>query len=52
MGSLYNKFYTNFNIMNESDEEIKASYIGVSRLVYNILHNLLDTLGIDEVEKM
>lgn len=50
--SLYNKFYTNFNIMNESDEEIKASYIGVSRLVYNILHNLLDTLGIDEVEKM
>ena len=50
--SLYNKFYTNYNIMNETNEEIKSSYIGVSRLVYNILHNLLDILAIEEVEKM
>jgi arginyl-tRNA synthetase len=50
--SLYNKFYTNNNIQNETNDDIKTSYIGVSRLVYNILHNLLNILAIDEVEKM
>lgn len=52
LSSLYNKFYTNNNILNEENEEIKTSYLGLSKLVYNILHNLLDILGIEEVEKM
>lgn len=50
--SLYNKFYTNNNIMNEENNENKTTYIGLTRLVYNTLHNLLDILAIEEVEKM
>lgn len=50
--SLYNKFYANNNIMNEENKDYKESYIGLSKLVYNTLHNLLDILGIEEVEKM
>ena len=50
--SLFNKFYTNNNISNESDESKKKNFIAVTRLVYNTLSNLLNILGIDEVEKM
>lgn len=50
--SLYNKFYNNNNIMNESNIDVKNSYIALTKLVYNIAHNLLEILGIDEVEKM
>lgn len=50
--SLYNKFYTNNNIMNEKDPLNKETFIGLSRLVYNILSNLLNILAIEEVEKM
>lgn len=50
--SLYNKFYTNYNISNETDPIIKESYIAISKLTYNILSNLLDILAIDQVEKM
>lgn len=50
--SLFNKFYTNNNIMNETDTEIKNSYIALVRLVYNVLSNILNILGIDEVDKM
>lgn len=52
IASLYNKFYNNYNILNESDENIKLSYLAVSKLVYNVCHNLLNILAIDEVEKM
>ena len=50
--SLFNKFYTNNNIMNEENESNKQTFIAVTRLVYNTLSNLLNILAIDEVEKM
>ena len=52
LASLYNKFYANNNIANESNKEYQETYIALSKLVYNVLHNLLDILGIEEVEKM
>lgn len=50
--SLYNKFYNNYNISNENDLDIKDSYLAVSKLVYNVIHNLLDILAINEVDRM
>lgn len=50
--SLFNKFYTNNNIMNETDEERRETFIAITKLVYNTLSNLLNILAIDEVEKM
>ena len=50
--SLYNKFYNNNNILNEKDDDIRKTYLAVSKLVYNIVHNLLDVLAIDEVDRM
>lgn len=50
--SLYNKFYANNNIANESDNEVKSTYIALTKLVYNTLSNLLDILGIESVDKM
>lgn len=50
--SLYNKFYANNNIANESNKETKNTYIALTKLVYNTLSNLLDILGIESVDKM
>ena len=50
--SLYNKFYNNNNILNEKDNSIKETYLALSKLTYNIIHNLLNILAIDEVNKM
>ena len=50
--SLYNKFYNNYNILNESDLNVKETYLAISKLVYNVSHNLLNILAIDEVERM
>ena len=50
--SLYNKFYANNNIANEENEDIKETFIAVTKLAYNTLSNLLDILAIEEVEKM
>lgn len=50
--SLFNKFYTNNNIANEENKDRKESFIALTKLSYNILHNLLDILAIEEVEKM
>jgi len=52
VASLFNKFYNNHNILNETDVNIKQSYLAVVKLVYNVCHNLLNILAIDEVEKM
>ena len=52
IASLYNKFYNNYNILNESDNDTKESYLAVSKITYDIIHNLLDILAIEEVEKM
>ena len=50
--NLFNKFYNNHNIINEENMKIKESYIALCNLTYNILHNLLNILAIDEVDKM
>ena len=50
--SLYNKFYNNNNILNEKDINTRKTYLALSQIVYNIIHNLLDILAIEEVEKM
>ena len=50
--SLYNKFYNNNNILNEQDINKRKTYLALSKLVYNVIHNLLNVLAIDEVERM
>lgn len=52
LSSLYNKFYTNNNIQSETNEELKETYIALTRLSYNVLKNLLDILAIEVVDKM
>ena len=51
LASLFNKFYNNHHILTEEDE-IKNSYLGMVKLVYIVMHELLDVLAIDEVERM
>ncbi len=50
--SLYNKFYNNNNILNEQNDSLRKTYLALSKLVYNVIHHLLDVLAIDEVDKM
>lgn len=50
--SLYNKFYTNNNILKESNEKYKESFIALSNLTYNSCKNILDILAIDIIDKM
>ncbi len=50
--SLYNKFYNNYNILNEKDLLVKESYLSLTSIVYEISKELLNILAIDEVEKM
>ena len=50
--SLYNKFYNNNSILNCEDDTLKETYLALSNLVYFVIHNLLDVLAIEEVEKM
>jgi arginyl-tRNA synthetase len=50
--SLYNKFYNNNNILNETNLDIKKTYLALSKLTYTVAHNLLNILAIDEVDRM
>ncbi len=50
--SLYNKFYNNHSILQEENLDIRESYLALTKLVYNVAHNLLNVLAIEEVEKM
>lgn len=52
ISSLFNKFYNNNRILTENDLDIKETYIATCKLVYNILHNGLNILAIDEVDRM
>ena len=47
--SLFNKFYNNINIFNEKDKT-KENIFALTKLVYNVINNLLNILAIDEVE--
>lgn len=50
--NLYNKFYSEHNIVNEEDQNVKKSWIGLSKLVYNVIEKLLDILAIEIPERM
>ena len=52
LASLFNKFYNNYHILTEENENIKISYIAMTKLVYNVMHTLLNILAIDEVDMM
>ena len=52
LSSLFNKFYNNYYILTESNSDIKNNYLGLVKLVYLVIHNLLDILAIDEVDEM
>ena len=50
--SLFNKFYSECNIINESDVEKKNTYLSLLKLIYNVSERLLEVLAIDIPEKM
>ena len=50
--SLFNKFYNNCNIVNEENDEVKASYVAFIKIVYSYIKELINVLAIDEVERM
>ncbi len=52
LASLFNKFYNNYHILSEKDETLRNSNLAIVKLVYNVIHELLNVLAIEEVEKM
>ena len=50
--NLYNKFYNDINISNEKDLVKKNNYLSLTKLVCNTISNIIDLLGICEVERM
>ena len=50
--SLFNKFYGECNIVNESDTNKKNNYISMIKLIYNTCSKLLDILAIKIPNKM
>lgn len=50
--SLFNKFYGECNIVNESDNNKKNNYISMIKLIYNTCSKLLDILAIKIPNKM
>ena len=50
--SLFNKFYSECNIINESNIEKKNTYLSLLKLIYNVSERLLEVLAIDIPERM
>lgn len=50
--SSYNSFYANHHILTCEDQDLKLSWLGLSKLVYDINTLLLSTLAIEVPEKM
>ena len=50
--SLFNKFYNECNIVNETNKEVQESRIALLKLVYNVGYNLLNILAIEIPSKM
>lgn len=50
--SLFNKFYSECNILNEQDVDKKQSYLALLNLIYNVSEKLLDILAIEIPDKM
>ena len=43
----FNSFYSNHEVITEKDEDIKESYITLTKLVYDINKYLLNILAIE-----
>ena len=52
LANLYNKFYSEHNILNEEDENKKETYLALSQLTYSVIEKLLNVLAIDMIDKM
>lgn len=52
LSSLFNKFYNECNIVNESNKEVQESRIALLKLIYNVGYNLLNILAIEIPSKM
>ena len=50
--SMFNKFYSETNIINETNNERKETYITLLHLILNICTTLLDVLSIEIPDKM
>ena len=50
--SSYNKFYSENRILDEENEEIRSSWLALTKLVLTVNLCLLDVLGIKCPEKM
>lgn len=50
--SLFNKFYSEHNILNETDIKKKETYIALLKLLYNTCEKLLDVLAIKIPNRM
>ena len=50
--SQYNKFYSENKVLIEEDEELKESWLVLTKIVYSTNMLLLDTLGIKVPNKM
>jgi arginyl-tRNA synthetase len=52
IANLYNKFYSEHNILNETDQDKKETYLALSKLTYSVIEKLLNVLAIDMIDKM
>ena len=50
--SVYNKFYAENRILTEENEELKSSWLAITKIVKSTNEMLLDILGIEVPEKM
>lgn len=50
--SKYNKFYSEFRILDEEDKDLQESWLVLTKLVYDVNSLLLDILSIKVPEKM
>ncbi len=50
--SFYNSFYNSNIILKEEDEDLKESYLALTKLVYNTNLKVLNILGLEIPEKM
>ena len=50
--SLYNKFYAENHVLTEKNQDLQASWLALTKLVYSVNMLLLNVLGIEVPEKM
>lgn len=52
LSQVFNRFYEECHVLSETDEELRASWLGVVELTRSVLTTSLDLLGIDVPERM